>query len=146
MNIAQEVSDQKMGQVWRCATGQANTGTEADDPNYIESPYSYKSFTDFYDNIVSIKNALYGNIDGSTYNGNSIMAYLTKYKPELATGIKSALDASFAALDVCLQGRPFVLIAGSGTQQELDNVENAMTAINSLNTALNEAKDWIIAN
>lgn len=74
------------------------------------------------------------------------MAYLTKYKPELATEIKSALDASFVALDVCLQGRPFVLIASSGTQQELDNIENAMTAINSLNTALNEAKDWIIAN
>ena len=146
MNIAQEVSDQKMGQVWRCATGQANTGAEADDPNYIESPYSYKSFTDFYDNIVSIKNALYGNIDGSSYHASSIMAYLTKYKPELAAEIQSGLDASFAALDVCLQGRPFVLIASSGTKQELDNVESAMTAINTLNTTLNEAKDWIIAN
>ena len=74
------------------------------------------------------------------------MAYLAKYKPELATEIKSGLEASFAALDVCLQGCPFVLIASSGTQQELDNVENAMNAINGLNTVLNEAKDWIIAN
>ena len=47
---------------------------------------------------------------------------------------------------MCLQGRPFVLIASSGTKQELDNVESAMTAINTLNTTLNEAKDWIIAN
>ncbi len=147
MNIAQEVSDQKMGQVWRCATGNAiTTGEEPDSPDYIESPYSHKSFQDFYDNIVSIKNALYGNIEGTTYDANSIMAYLNKYNPEQAGNIQQNLEASFAALDVCLAGRPFVTIAYGGTQAELDNVENAMTAINGLNTAINEAKDWIERN
>lgn len=147
MNIAQEVSDQKMGQVWRCATGNAVTGgDEPDSPDYIESPYSHKSFQDFYDNIVSIQNALYGNIEGSTYSPNSIMAYLNKYNAELATNLQTNLDASYAALNTCLAGRAFVEIAYGGTQTELDNVENAMSAINGLNTALNEAREWIEVN
>ena len=147
MNIAQEVADQKMGQVWRCATGNAVTGgEEPDSPDYIESPYSHKSFQDFYDNIVSIKNALYGNIDAATYDGSSIMAYLNKHNPDLAASIQSGLDASFSALDVCLQGRAFVEIAYGGTDAELKNVENAMNAINSLNEALAEADDWITKN
>lgn len=147
MNIAQEVSDQKMGQVWRCATGNAVTGgDEPDSPDYIESPYSHKSFQDFYDNIVSIQNALYGNIEGSTYSSHSIMAYLNKYNAELAENLQANLDASFAALNTCLAGRAFVEIASGGTQDELDNIEKAMQAINGLNTALNEAKEWVEVN
>ena len=113
MNIAQEVADQKMGQVWRTATGQ---GTAEDSQDYIESPYSHKSFQDFYDNIISIKNALYGNIEQANYD------------------------------EQCMQGRAFVEVAYSGTAEELNNVAKAMEAINQLNEALNEADYWIQRN
>lgn len=143
MNIAQEVADQKMGQVWRTATGQ---GTADDSRDYIESPYSHKSFQDFYDNIISIQNALYGNIEQSGYDASSVMAYLQKYNPDLATSLQAGLDASFEKLQVCLNGRPFVEIAYSGTAEELANVANAMEAVNQLNEALNEADYWIQRN
>lgn len=143
MNIAQEVADQKMGQVWRTATGQ---GTAEDSQDYIESPYSHKSFQDFYDNIISIKNALYGNIELPNYNEHSIMSYLHKYNPELASNLQQGLDASFDKLNVCMQGRAFVEVAYSGTAEELDNVRRAMEAINQLNEALNEADYWIQRN
>ncbi len=143
MNIAQEVADQKMGQVWRTATGQ---GTAEDSQDYIESPYSHKSFQDFYDNIISIKNALYGNIEKPNYDESSIMSYLHKYNPELASNLQQGLDASFDKLNVCMQGRAFVEVAYSGTAEELDNVAKAMEAINQLNEALNEADYWIQRN
>lgn len=143
MNIAQEVADQKMGQVWRTATGQ---GTAEDSQDYIESPYSHKSFQDFYDNIISIKNALYGNIEKPNYDEHSIMSYLHKYNPELASNLQQGLDASFDKLNVCMQGRAFVEVAYSGTAEELDNVAKAMEAINQLNEALNEADYWIQRN
>lgn len=143
MNIAQEVADQKMGQVWRTATGQ---GTAEDSQDYIESPYSHKSFQDFYDNIISIKNALYGNIEKPNYEEHSIMSYLHKYNPELATALQEGLDASFQRLNTCMQGRAFVEVAYSGTAEELDNVAKAMEAINQLNEALNEADYWIQRN
>lgn len=143
MNIAQEVADQKMGQVWRTAMGQ---GTAEDSQDYIESPYSHKSFQDFYDNIISIKNALYGNIGKPNYDESSIMSYLHKYNPELASNLQQGLDASFDKLNVCMQGRAFVEVAYSGTAEELDNVAKAMEAINQLNEALNEADYWIQRN
>lgn len=143
MNIAQEVADQKMGQVWRTATGQ---GTTNDSQDYIESPYSHKSFQDFYDNIISIQNALYGNIEKQEPDERSIMAYLEQYNPDLATALQEGLDASFQRLNTCMQGRAFVEVAYSGTAEELDNVAKAMEAINQLNEALNEADYWIQRN
>ena len=48
-DIISEVGDSKIGLPY---TGQ--------DASYIESPYAYNSIIDFYDNIISCKNALYG--------------------------------------------------------------------------------------
>ena len=51
-DIAQEVFTQKLGQAYRVAAGQG----EGDDAiDYIESPYSKRSFQDYQDNIYSIK-------------------------------------------------------------------------------------------
>ncbi len=145
MNIAQEVSDQKMGQVYRTASkGVEEEGEDSRD--YIESPYSQKSFQDFYDNIVSIKNSLYGNLDGSTYSSNSIMAYLHTYNSSMATSLENALQNSFDALNVCLKGVPFVTIANTANASDLANVKSAMDAIDDLNDTLNEAKEWIQKN
>ena len=137
-NICAEVSDQKMGQAYRAYTG---TGTDEDDPNYIESPYSYNSFTDFYDNIMSIHNVLYGNVDKSSYASNSIMAYLYTYNSDMAEELQDELDDALEALQACIDsGTPFVKNPGSSL------VGAAMEAVNDLDNELNEVSNWILKN
>jgi hypothetical protein len=54
-DIIGEVGDSKIGLPY--------TGEDA---TYIESPYAYNSITDFYDNIISCKNALFGQMRATT--------------------------------------------------------------------------------
>ena len=139
-NICAEVADQKMGQAYRAYTG---TGTDEDDPNYIESPYSYNSFTDFYNNIVSIQNALYGNIEAETgdYETNSVMGYLYTYNATEAATLQEKLTAAFDALQACIDsGTPFVKNPAATC------VGEAMDAVNELDNELNIASTWILAN
>jgi hypothetical protein len=63
-DIIGEVGDSKIGLPY---TGQ--------DPSYIESPYAYNSIIDFYDNIISCKNALYGSMDATTPNEKSLIYF-----------------------------------------------------------------------
>ena len=63
-DIIGEVGDSKIGLPY---TGE--------DPTYIESPYAYNSITDFYDNIVSCKNALYGAMGAMAPNEKSLIYF-----------------------------------------------------------------------
>ena len=63
-DIIGEVGDSKIGLPY---TGE--------DPTYIESPYAYNSITDFYDNIVSCKNALYGAMGATAPNEKSLIYF-----------------------------------------------------------------------
>ncbi len=139
-NICSEVSDQKMGQAYRASTG---TGSGDDDPNYIESPYSYNSFTDFYDNIMSIQNSLYGNIEAADgkYESTSVMAYLNKYYVAEATLLQTKLTAALAALNACKNsGTPFVKNPGASC------VKTAMQAVSDLDDELNVASNTVLKN
>ena len=137
-NICAEVADQKMGQAYRAATGKAEAD---DDPNYIESPYSHNSFTDFFGNIMSIQNALYNNIEGTTATSTSIMAYLQKYNATEAAALQAKLTAALATLTACQNsGRSFVAAPGAPV------VKTAMDAIDELDNELNAAADWILKN
>ena len=127
-NICAEVAGQKIGQAY--------LGT---DPDYIESPYSQRSYFDFFDNISSIQYSLYGN-QGTSANANSIMAYLEKYNPTMAADLKAKLDAALSALNTAKAGTPFVVESHSA------NAKAAMDAINALDDKLNEAASWIAAN
>ena len=127
-NICAEVAGQKIGQAY--------LGT---DPDYIESPYSQRSYFDFFDNISSIQYSLYGN-HGTTAHANSIMAYLEKYNPTMAADLKAKLDAALSALNTAKAGTPFVVESHSA------NAKAAMDAINALDDKLNEAASWIAAN
>ena len=127
-NICAEVAGQKIGQAY--------LGT---DPDYIESPYSQRSYYDFFDNISSIQYSLYGN-QGTTANANSIMAYLQKYNATMAADLKTKLDAALAALSTAKAGTPFVVESHSA------NAKAAMDTINALDDKLNEAASWIAAN
>ena len=127
-NICAEVAGQKIGQAY--------LGT---DPDYIESPYSQRSYFDFFDNISSIQYSLYGQ-QSTTAHANSIMAYLEKYNPTMAADLKAKLEAALSALNTAKAGTPFVVDSHSA------NAKAAMDAINTLDEALNEAASWIAAN
>ena len=127
-NICAEVAGQKIGQAY--------LGT---DPDYIESPYSQRSYYDFFDNISSIQYSLYGN-QGTSANANSIIAYLQKHNATMAADLKAKLDAALSALNTAKAGTPFVLDSHSA------NAKAAMDAINALDEKLNEAASWIAAN
>ena len=127
-NICAEVAGQKIGQAY--------LGT---DPDYIESPYSQRSYFDFFDNISSIQYSLYGN-QSTTAHANSIMGYLQKYNATMAAELKTSLDAALTALNTAKAGTPFV------TDSHSANAKAAMDAINALDDILNEAASWIAVN
>lgn len=147
-NICGEVADQKMGQAYRASTSSTPTyhegedgEMEEDDPNYIESPYSYNSFTDFKGNILSIKYSLYGNIDGNAWDSNSIMAYLNSNFASAGSNLLSKLNAALDALDACLNsGKAFVQDPGAAC------VGKAMDAVGDLDDALNSTINTILKN
>ena len=88
-DIIGEVGDSKIGLPF---TGE--------DKTYIESPYAYNSITDFYDNIVSCKNALYGSMNATSPNEKSLIyfcknagnATLTAQANEVTAKLDAALD------------------------------------------------------
>lgn len=128
-NICNEVANTKIGNAW---TGE--------DVNYIESPYSKKSFADFYDNIMSIKNTLYGGVNLTTPNANSIMAFAEKTNAALATELKARLETALSALTTCKNGKAFVDIINGNEKPQY--VQAAIDAINALDDKLQEAADW----
>ena len=127
-NICAEVAGQKIGQAY---LGQ--------DEDYIESPYSQRSYYDFYDNISSIKYSLYGQKSDEVH-AKSIMAYLQKYNSAMANELSAKLNAALKALDTAKKGTPFVV------EPHSTNAKTAMDAINALDETLNSAASWIAAN
>ena len=84
-DIADEVGGLKIGN----PTGHG----EEDDPDYIESPYSLNSITDFTDNIISIRNAYQGCQDADDYIkpvNSSLSSYVQSLNPELDTRMPNA--------------------------------------------------------
>lgn len=135
-NICSEVATQKLGQAYRVAIGQGGADDAAD---YIESPYSKRSFIDYQDNIYSIKNSLYGtrDITATAPVANSIMKYLQTNNAELATKLDNALKAALNALETA-KNSGIAFIDNPGHPQ----VKTAMDAVNDLDDVLNEAGTW----
>ena len=93
--IADEVGTSKIGK--------PNTG---EDVNYIESPYSQTSITDFYNNIKSIENAYYGGIEGQRNESKSLHKYIADRDAELDSKVTTAISNALAKIDA--MPRPFV--------------------------------------
>lgn len=129
-NISNEVYSQKMGNAYN-----------GSDPNYIESPYSHRSFYDFKDNILSIQHSLYGNVNNDLTKDNSLMGYLKKYNPTIASELETSLQEAFNALDACIAtGVEF------GDNPTADYVKTAIDAIQNLDSNLSRASQWIANN
>ena len=126
-NICNEVANVKMGN--------AHSG---EDVNYIESPYSKKSFQDFIDNILSIQYSIYGKANVNAAESNSIINVLKNHKYDRADILQNKLTASIDALKACQAKGAFVDIY-------TDNlVQAAMDVINELDEELNKAAEWIV--
>lgn len=141
-NICNEVQEQKLGQAWRVANGLGGTTEEGDAEsiNYIESPYSHRSFVDYKDNIYSIKNTLYGtrNVDATTPESNSIMALLQSLNYSGYSDLQNALTEALKSLDDATAAQGY-FVAKPGS----DAVKNAIDKIKALDDELNTAGQWI---
>ncbi len=131
-NICNEVANTKI------ATAHYVDGAEYA-PDYIESPYSKKSYNDFKDNILSIQYSLYGAYAAASPQPASIMSFLKNNNYPKAAQMESALAAAIASLDACIgSGKAFV---DDPTAQV---AEQAIEKINALDEFLNDAADWIV--
>ena len=126
-NICNEVANVKMGN--------AHSG---EDINYIESPYSKKSFQDFIDNILSIQYSLYGKSMATDPQSASLISVLKKHGYADADKLQSGLSASVNALKACQAKGAFVDIYKDSSVQE------AMDIINDLDEQINKAAEWIV--
>ena len=126
-NICNEVANVKMGN--------AHSG---EDVNYIESPYSKKSFQDFIDNILSIQYSLYGKANANSPERNSIINVLKSNKYDGTSALENKLEASIAALKACQAKGAFVDIYRDSS------VQTAMDVINELDEELNKAAEWVV--
>lgn len=137
-NICAEVADQKLGQAYRVATGQGNPTEDSKD--YIESPYSHRSFIDYQDNIYSIKNSLYGtrDINATTPVENSMLSLLKKMKYSGYDNLVNALKAAIQALEAAKNsGKSFV------EKPDAPHVKDCIDAVDKLNKEINNAGSWI---
>ncbi len=129
-NICNEVANTKIGTAHYVSSSDY-------DPDYIESPYSKKSYEGFKDNILSIQYSLYGAQGATAPLGNSIASFLKNNGWGKADAMQSALAASIKSLDDAMAKGAFV-----------DNPSSAeagvcIDRINELDALLNEAADWI---
>ena len=137
-NICAEVANQKLGQAYRVATGQGSTTD--DSKEYIESPYSHRSFIDYQDNIYSIKNSLYGtrDIKATTPVENSMLSLLKKMNYPDYNNLVNALNAAIQALETARNsGKSFVEEPGA------QRVKDCIDAVEKLDKEINKAGSWI---
>ena len=121
IDITDEVGTSKIG---KCHNGE--------DINYVESRYSQKSITDFYDNITSVQNAYMGGIEGERDEALSIHNYLKDNNTELDTKVVNAIDNALAKIQA--MKAPFVTYYSDPSAGE------AIEACDALSNALAEVK------
>ena len=129
-DIIGEVGDSKIGLPF--------TGEDA---TYIESPYAYNSITDFYDNIVSCKNALYGQMGATTPNEKSLIYFCRNAGNAALTAqannVTAKLDAALAKIKA--MKAPFALYYSDASSKV------AIDALGELDDALGEMAETLSA-
>lgn len=141
-NICNEVADQKLGQAYRVATGHGGKTEDGEDEsiNYIESPYSHRSFIDYRDNLYSIKNSLYGttDINATSPTSKSVLTFMKNHNYSGYNDLVDALNTAIQSLTTPINaGKTFVGEPGAA------HVKTAIDAIGALNEELLTASQWI---
>ncbi len=129
-NICNEVANTKIGTAHY-------VNSDEYDADYIESPYSKKSYEDFKDNILSIQYSLYGAEGATSAKSASIAAFLKNNGYSKTDELDSALADAIAALDAAMAKGSFV---DTPTSAE---AETCIVKINALDELLNDAADWV---
>ena len=127
-DIIGEVGDSKIGLPY-----------SHEDDTYIESPYAYNSIVDFYDNIISCKNALYGGVGATTPNAKSLIYFcLNSNNSTLksqAEAVQAKLDNALAKIDA--MKKPFALYySDSSCGAAIDALGELDDALETLKTTL----------
>ena len=126
-DIIGEVRDSKIGAP---ATGE--------DVNYIESPHAHNSIQDFYDNIMSVKHALYGGctVDGTTPEAKSLIGVCLKNDKTKAAAQNVMTNLENALSKISNMKKPFVLFythqSAKDAMEALDGLEESLNALNNL--------------
>ena len=126
-DIIGEVRDSKIGAP---ATGE--------DVNYIESPHAYNSIQDFYDNIMSVKHAIYGGctVDGTTPEAKSLIGVCLKNNKTKAAAQNVMTNLENALSKISNMKKPFVLYytdqSAKDAMEALDGLEESLNALNDL--------------
>lgn len=127
-DIIAEVSGSKIGLPY---TGQ--------DDSYIESPFAYNSIVDFYDNIVSCKNALYGSVAATQPNESSLIYFCLNANNSTlksqAQAVQTKLDAALTKING--MKKPFALNYKDSSSKA------AMDALDELDSALEELEETL---
>lgn len=124
IDIADEVGNTKIGN--------PHHGTEPGDQDYIESPYSLNSISDFVNNIRSIQNAYQGSNAGDA----SVSDYIKSINPELDTRVKNAIQQAITAIQAIPE--PFAKNAqGTAAGNAVDVVgTDLVNVLNEVNAEL----------
>lgn len=132
--ICDEVGQTKMGKPYGLNTNSENAES---DPNYIESPFSHNSLTDFWDNIQSIKNIWFGgySTDNTKTGTYSFHNYFASLNPALGKEVEAAIGDAQAKIKAC--PAPFV------NNYKNAQVKAAIDACTTLSNALTKANDYI---
>lgn len=121
IDIADEVGTSKIG---KCHTGE--------DVTYVESPYSQKSITDFYDNILSVQAAYMGGMEGQRDEALSLHTYLKDHNADLDTKAINAINNALTKINA--MKAPFVQFYADASAGE------AMEACQDLSDVMSEVK------
>lgn len=107
----------------------------------VESPHSWNSVTDFVDNIVSVRNAYLGTLDGTRASA-SISAHVASKNSTIDKDVQSKIAAAIAALEAL--PRPFRNYIYANTDAASKAlIQTAVDACNDLVDALDAAQEAV---
>lgn len=124
-----------IGEVRDSKIGAPSTG---EDVNYIESPHAHNSIQDFYDNIMSVKHALYGGctVDGTTPEAKSLIGICLKNDKTKAAAQNVMTNLENALSKISSMKKPFVLYytdqSAKDAMEALDGLEESLNALDKL--------------
>ena len=104
-----------------------------EDETYIESPYSQKSITDFYDNIISVQNAYMGGLEGARKESASLHKYFSENAPAEDAKMVAAINDALSKINS--MKAPFV------NNMHDSSVKAAIDALEVLDDAIAACQD-----
>lgn len=107
----------------------------------VESPHSWNSVTDFYDNIVSVRNAYFGTLTGER-SSSSVSAHVASKSSTIDSNVQAKIAAALSAIDA--MPRPFRNYIYDDTDASSKAlIQAAVDACNDLVDALDEAQEAV---